>query len=326
MQASSPSSPASRRARPAICISAMPLPRCSPSRRRGARSGRFLLRIEDIDRTPLPAGVRGGRSSRILAWLGLDWEKPVRRQSEHLADYRAGARPAGSAGACSIPASAPARRSRPRSPPPRARRRGRRAALSRHLPAARSEDIRAQRIGGGRALCAAPRRRRAAARGRGAARLGGSERGLSRSSPGLLGDVVLARKDIAASYHLAVTVDDALQGVTLVTRGRGSSAGHPRPSPAPGAARIGRAALATTISCCSTTTGERLAKRDGAMTLAARRAAAAAPGTSGPWRDSRIPPPLQALRKFEPARRRGLPISPRLPTWEITWVVGAESR
>ena len=40
------------------------------------------------------------------------------------------------------------------------------------------------------------------------------------ADPALFGDVVLARKDIPASYHLAVTADDALQGVTLVVRGK----------------------------------------------------------------------------------------------------------
>src|SRR5262249_49471803 len=39
------------------------------------------------------------------------------------------------------------------------------------------------------------------------------------ADPTALGDVVLARKEVPTSYHLAVTVDDALQGVTLVTRG-----------------------------------------------------------------------------------------------------------
>ncbi len=43
--------------------------------------------------------------------------------------------------------------------------------------------------------------------------------GRSRPEPTLLGDVVLARKEMPTSYHLAVTLDDALQGVTLVTRG-----------------------------------------------------------------------------------------------------------
>ena len=45
-------------------------------------------------------------------------------------------------------------------------------------------------------------------------------RGSVAVDPQLLGDAVLARKDVATSYHLAVTVDDALQGVTLVTRGQ----------------------------------------------------------------------------------------------------------
>ncbi len=44
-------------------------------------------------------------------------------------------------------------------------------------------------------------------------------RGLQACDAGIPGDVVLARKDIEASYHLAVTVDDAAQGITVVTRG-----------------------------------------------------------------------------------------------------------
>ena len=50
--------------------------------------GRFLLRLEDIDHTR----CRPEFADAIivdLAWLGLDWEGPIRRQSEHFADYRA---------------------------------------------------------------------------------------------------------------------------------------------------------------------------------------------------------------------------------------------
>lgn len=47
----------------------------------------------------------------------------------------------------------------------------------------------------------------------------GGERGLVRVDPGRLGDIVLARRDAPAAYHLAVVIDDAYQGVTLVTRG-----------------------------------------------------------------------------------------------------------
>src|SRR5262249_29563879 len=53
-----------------------------------ASGGRFLLRIEDIDATrsrpEYDAAIHDD-----LAWLGLDWERPVRRQSEHMADYAA---------------------------------------------------------------------------------------------------------------------------------------------------------------------------------------------------------------------------------------------
>ena len=57
-------------------------------RKARAAAGRFLLRIEDID----PARCRPEFEAAILrdlAWLGLDWDGPVRRQSEHLPEYRA---------------------------------------------------------------------------------------------------------------------------------------------------------------------------------------------------------------------------------------------
>ena len=72
------------RARTAICISATPFRRCSISTSRAQAGGRLLLRIEDID----PARCRPEFEAAIyedLAWLGLAWETPVRRQSEHLA-------------------------------------------------------------------------------------------------------------------------------------------------------------------------------------------------------------------------------------------------
>jgi glutamyl-Q tRNA(Asp) synthetase len=85
-----------------------------------------------------------------------------------------------------------------------------------------------------------------------------------------LGDVVLARKDIPASYHLAVTVDDAIQGVTLVTRGEDlASATHIQRAlqallglPTP---RYRHHPLLTDA------TGRRLSKRDGALTIRAMR-------------------------------------------------------
>src|SRR5690606_25055798 len=94
--------------------------------------------------------------------------------------------------------------------------------------------------------------------------------------PQIHGDVVLARKEVPASYHLAVTVDDALQGVTLVTRGRDLFAathvhrllqtllGLPAP-------RYRHHLLLTNPA------GRRLAKRDGARTLASLREAGHSP-------------------------------------------------
>ena len=67
--------------------------RCSNFDMARAAGGRFLLRIEDID----PPRCRPEYEAAIyedLAWLGLAWEQPVRRQSEHFDDYRDGARAA----------------------------------------------------------------------------------------------------------------------------------------------------------------------------------------------------------------------------------------
>jgi len=186
-----------------------------------AEGGRFLLRIEDIDADR----VRPAFEAAILedlAWLGLKWEQPVRRQSDHLADYaralqalearglvypcfctrkeiaaeiaRAGAAPHGPAeavypGICrKLTADECARR----------RAAGERFAL---------------RLDMARALAGAE-----AAKG-GPLTWHDRGKGDQRCDPRPQGDVVLARKDLGTSYHLAVVVDDAAQGVTLVTRG-----------------------------------------------------------------------------------------------------------
>jgi glutamyl-Q tRNA(Asp) synthetase len=89
--------------------------------------------------------------------------------------------------------------------------------------------------------------------------------------PELLGDVVLARKDAPASYHLAVTVDDAAQGVTDIVRGRDLFAStHVH--------RLLQALLDLPVPdyhhhhLLADAAGERLAKRHGATTLADLRA------------------------------------------------------
>ncbi len=153
---------------------------------RAARAGgRFLLRIEDIDRGRCRPEYEAG-ILEDLAWLGLEWEEPVRRQSDRMADYAAALDRLDQAGLlypcfCT-------------------RREIEAAASAPHGPEGPAYP------GFCRALSPAERRRRIAGDEPHALRL-------------IHGDAVLARKDIRTSYHLAVVVDDALQGVTLVTRG-----------------------------------------------------------------------------------------------------------
>jgi len=101
-------------------------------------------------------------------------------------------------------------------------------------------------------------------------------RGVQRCVPTAYGDVVLARKELPASYHLAVVVDDAEQGVTHVTRGADLfEATHIH--------RVlqGVLALPVPLYChhalLRDNTGKRLAKRDGARSLASLRAAGFTP-------------------------------------------------
>ncbi|MBR0650878.1 tRNA glutamyl-Q(34) synthetase GluQRS [Roseomonas terrae] len=179
--------------------------------------GRFLLRIEDID----PTRCRPEFTESILedlAWLGLDWDGPVRVQSAHLGDYRTtldalSARDllypcfctrADIAREVAASASAPHGPDGPLYP----------GTCRRLSPAERADRMargepHALRLDMRTALAALT------------APLSFEEEGKGRlrCDPAHFGDVVLARKDVPASYHLCVTHDDALQGVTLVTRG-----------------------------------------------------------------------------------------------------------
>ena len=184
-----------------------------------AAAGRFLLRIEDIDvtrrRPEFEAGIE-----EDLAWLGLTWETPVLRQSTRAEAYAAALARLGEMGVLyrcfrtrreliDDIARAPHGPQTAVSPGP--------------LPPAEEtarlarEDLFAWRL----ALAAAARI------------LGGfgglgfeeegegpaGEHGSIAARPDLAGDIVLARKDVGVSYHLAVVVDDAHQGITHVIRG-----------------------------------------------------------------------------------------------------------
>ena len=195
--------------------------------------GRFLLRVEDIDlmrcRPEYEAALYDD-----LAWLGIEWEKPVRRQSEHFADYQARLDELERLGVVyrcfatrreidmAVREATDDQREWPRDPdgasiyPGLYRDKSRseiESLLRQGLPYAIRLDMAkakrlAEKIAGAPItfdeIGAGPR----------------GERGLLAIEPEIFGDVILARKDVPTSYHLAVVVDDALQGVTLVTRGQ----------------------------------------------------------------------------------------------------------
>lgn len=235
--------------------------------------GEFLLRIEDIDvgrcRPEFESAIK-----EDLAWLGLSWPEPVRRQSDHMADYQAAL--------------------------------DRLAALGLLYPCfCTRRDIAEEIARSGAAPHLAPmgpdgplypgicrnlsKEQRAVRRARGmpyalrldvqkAMALAGPLQWRDRrhgdftATPEIHGDAVLARKEIATSYHLSVVVDDALQGITLVTRGEDLL-------PATHLHRLLQALLELPTptyhhhGLLADETGRRLAKRDDARSLRSLREA-----------------------------------------------------
>ena len=181
-------------------------------RRAREAGGRFLLRLEDTD----VVRCRPDYARAILddlAWLGVDWDGPVRVQSEHLAEYGAvldALRERGLLYPCFCSRSDIMRANTAPHGPERALYPGTCRTLTR---AERDDRIaagqpHAWRLDTGKALLQT-----------GPLTFGEAEHGRLRCDPLAFGDVVLGRRDVPASYHLAVTHDDAVQGVTLVTRG-----------------------------------------------------------------------------------------------------------
>jgi len=244
-------------------------------RRARAVGGRFLLRIEDIDATRCrPAFTQAILDD--LGWLGLDWDGPVRVQSRHLAEYRAvldGLAGRGLVYPCFCTRSAILREVE-------------RAASAPHGPDGAplypgtcrrlSADERAARVAAGEAHALRLDMAKALAAVPGGLTFEEEGEGVLPCDPARFGDAVLARKDAPASYHLCVTHDDAVQGVTLVTRGVDlqpathlhrllqALLGWPAP-------RYAHHALLTDAA------GKRLAKRDRAATLRDLRAAGVTP-------------------------------------------------
>jgi glutamyl-Q tRNA(Asp) synthetase len=176
-----------------------------------ARGGRFCLRIEDIDtgrcRPEFDTGILAD-----LAWLGIDWDGPVLRQSQRLPIYAeavARLRAAGLLYPCfcsradiAAAATAPHGPDGPRYP-----------GSCRHLSAAERADRMARaafawRLDVGAALALT-----------GPLDWTDATAGRMVADPMAGGDIVIARKDLGVSYHLAVVIDDAAQGVTEVVRG-----------------------------------------------------------------------------------------------------------
>lgn len=243
--------------------------------------GRFLLRIDDLD-TGRCREEFVGLILADLAWLGLEPDGPVRRQSGHLAEYRDGLRRLEALGVvypcfctrADIAREIEAMADAPQGPdgplyPGTCR------ALS---PAARAGrlaagDAHALRLDTGAALrlpgCGGLHFTETGRGPRG-------ETGVIPVDPAALGDIVLGRKDTGVSYHLAVVIDDAAQGISLVTRGNDLFA-------ATHVQRLLQQLLALPApdyrhhELVTDEHGRRLAKRDRALALAALRAGGATP-------------------------------------------------
>lgn len=181
--------------------------------------GKFLLRMEDIDagrcRLEFEEAIY-----EDLAWLGLKWEQPVRRQSEHMEDYAALLSKLSDRDLiypcfCT------------------------RREIAAEIARSKSAPHDAQSLiypGTCRDLSTAEKQRRyekgdpyalrldmvnaLAAAGQSELTFLERDKGYIRCYPASFGDVILARKDTPTSYHLAVTFDDAIQGINLVVRGQ----------------------------------------------------------------------------------------------------------
>jgi glutamyl-Q tRNA(Asp) synthetase len=241
--------------------------------------GRFILRIEDIDIGRCKPEFEQAILEDI-AWLGsgigLAWEQPVRRQSEHMADYRDALDRLAEMGLlypcfCTrreIMDEIEAAGGAPHGPD---------GPLYPGSCRGLSADERAARIAAGQAHALRIDVEKAHALSGALTWIEeGIDAGEVTATPEILGDAVLARKDVATSYHLAVTVDDALQGVTLVTRGEDlKHATHLH--------RLLQALLDLPVPrwrhhrLLTTEAGQRLAKRHRSLTLAALREAGHSP-------------------------------------------------
>jgi len=181
-----------------------------------AQGDRFILRIEDIDTTRCKPDFIAALYED-LQWLGLSWQTPVRHQSQHMADYHTALQTLEDRGLlypcfCTRKEIQVEINRSPTAPhgPDGFHYPGTCRTLSRQ----QRDDKKAQgmpyalRLNMDKAIQQA-----------GALHWHDHHKGQQQATPEIFGDVILARKETPTSYHLAVTLDDHIQGITRVTRG-----------------------------------------------------------------------------------------------------------
>lgn len=244
-------------------------------RRAREAGGRFLLRLEDIDPARCQADYAAG-IMEDLRWLGLEWDGPVRVQSEHLAEYRAVLDELLARGLvypCFCSRAGIAREAARSAGAPHVEDGGVRypGTCRRMGPAER-----AARLAAGEAHTLRLDVGRAMGETAGPLLYTEERAGEVVCRPERFGDPILGRRDAPASYHLCVTHDDAAQGVTLVTRGDDLK-------PATDLHRLLQAVMGWPAPVyahhrmLTDAAGRRLSKRDAALSLRELRAAGRSP-------------------------------------------------
>ncbi|MFD1199622.1 tRNA glutamyl-Q(34) synthetase GluQRS [Brucella gallinifaecis] len=185
--------------------------------------GRFLLRMEDIDTARCTPQLEQGIYDD-LHWLGLEWEQPVRRQSEHFGEYRNALTKLADKG---LVYPAFLSRTQVREIISEAHAKGQKwpadpdgTPLYPQDERDLSEKERMQSIASGIAYAWRLNMDKALSAAGDKLFWKESDTGAIEANPAQWGDVVIARKDTPTSYHLSVVVDDALQGITHIVRGR----------------------------------------------------------------------------------------------------------
>lgn len=243
--------------------------------------GRLLLRIEDID----PQRCRPEYESAIyedLAWLGVQWEAPVRRQSDHMPEYEAALERLKAMGVvyrcfCSRKQVAGMAEGQDEPLYP---------GICRQLSRTAADD----RLGRGEKPCWRLNATKAAAI-TGPLSWWDRHAGNVAVRPEAYGDVVIARRDVPASYHLAVTVDDHTQAITHVVRGYDLFEATSIHRMLQALLGFGTPEYVHHALLIDERTGRKLSKRDGATSLRSLRAKGVGPEElirslqRGTWRE-----------------------------------------